>query len=198
MLKKIILQVFLLVFVLASCIIFFKTYFKEVNSNKKIEINKKILTKKEEVSNKTKSNLIYDVVYKSNNESGNNYVILSKISELPKKDSDLVLMKGVEATINIKNSSPITIFSDKAVFNKATYDTDFSDNVLIIYDDHYITSNNLDLFFQKNLAIISNEIIYKNLNTTLQADMIEINMLSKKSKIFMKDKKRKIKISTSD
>ena len=114
--------------------------------------------------NKSKVNLIYDVVYKSNNESGNNYVILSKLSELPEKDSDLVLMKGVEATINIENSSPITIFSDRAIFNKATYDTDFSENVLIIYDDHYITSNNLDLFFQKNLAVISNEIIYKNLN----------------------------------
>ena len=98
----------------------------------------------------------------------------------------------------LKNSSPIKIVSDTAIFNKATYDTKFLDNVLIIFDDHVVTSNNLDLFFQKNLAIISNEIIYKNLNTTLQADMIEINMLSKKSKIFMKDKKRKIKISTSD
>ena len=198
MLKKIILQVFLLIFIFTICVIFFKTYFKKEDGIEKIQTKENEANKIKDGSNKSKGNLIYDVVYKSNNESGNNYVILSKISELPKKDSDLVLMKGVEATINIKNSSPITIFSDKAVFNKATYDTDFSDNVLIVYDDHYITSNNLDLFFQKNLAIISNEIIYKNLNTTLQADMIEINMLSKKSKIFMKDKKRKIKISTSD
>jgi len=198
MLKKIILQVFLLIFIFTICVIFFKTYFKKEDRIEKIQTKENEANKIKDESNESKGNLIYDVVYKSNNESGNNYVILSKISELPKKDSDLVLMKGVEATINIKNSSPIIIFSDKAVFNKATYDTDFSDNVLIIYDDHYITSNNLDLFFQKNLAIISNEIIYKNLNTTLQADMIEIDMLSKKSKIFMKDKKRKIKISTSD
>jgi lipopolysaccharide export system protein LptA len=198
MLKKIILQVFLLIFIFTICVIFFKTYFKKEDRIEKIQTKENEANKIKDESNESKGNLIYDVVYKSNNESGNNYVILSKISELPKKDSDLVLMKGVEATINIKNNSPIKIFSDKAVFNKATYDTDFSDNVLIIYDDHYITSNNLDLFFQKNLAIISNEIIYKNLNTTLQADMIEINMLSKKSKIFMKDKKRKIKISTSD
>ena len=198
MLKKIILQVFLLIFIFTICVIFFKTYFKKEDGIEKIQTKENEANKIKDESNKSKGNLIYDVVYKSNNESGNNYVILSKISELPKKDSDLVLMKGVKATINIKNSSPITIFSDIAVFNKVTYDTDFSDNVLIVYDDHYITSNNLDLFFQKNLAIISNEIIYKNLNTTLQADIIEINMLSKKSKIFMKDKKRKIKISTSD
>ena len=198
MLKKIILQVFLLIFIFTICVIFFKTYFKKENKIEKIVPKENKPNEIKDESNKSKVNLIYDVVYKSNNESGNNYVILSKISELPKKDSDLVLMKGVEATINIENSSPVTIFSDRAIFNKVTYDTDFSENVLIIYDDHYITSNNLDLFFQKNLAIISNEIIYKNLNTTLQADMIEIDMLSKKSKIFMKDDKKKIKISTSN
>ena len=136
----------------------YNLYFKEVNSNKKIEINKKILTKKEEVSNKTKSNLIYDVVYKSNNENGNNYVIRSEVSELPDitsaKESIIISMKGVEATIDVKNSSPIKIVSDTAIFNKTTYDTKFLDNVLIIFDDHVVTSNNLDLFFQKNLATV--------------------------------------------
>ena len=105
-------------------------------------------------------------------------------------------MKGVEATINAKNSSPIKILSDSAILNKITYDTVFSENVLITYDDHLITSDKLDLFFQKNLAIISNDIIYKNLNTTLQADMIEIDLLSKKLRIFMNDSTKKIKILT--
>ena len=116
------------------------------------------------------------------------------MSELPEKNSNIVLMQGVEATINNKNSSQIKILSDNATFNKITYDTIFSENVLIIYDDHLITSLNLDLFFQKNLAIISNDIIYKNLNTTLQADIIEINLLTKTSKIFMNDRTKKIKI----
>ena len=202
MLKKIILQVFLLVFVLTSCFIFFKTYFQEKKSNQKIEIKKKILTKEEDEQDKMKANLIYDVVYKSNNENGNNYVILSKVSELPDITSTeaakIVSMKGVEATIDIKNSSPIKIVSDSAIFNKTTYDTKFLGNVSIIFDDHVVTSNNLDLFFQKNLAIISNDIIYKNLNTVLQADMIEFDMLTKESKIFMNNSKKKIKISTSN
>lgn len=198
MLKKIVLQVFLLIFIFVTCVIFFKTYFKKENKIEKVESKENTVNKIKDESNKSKVNLIYDVVYESNNNSGNNFVILSKTSELPKKNSNLILMKGVEATISIKNSSPIRILSDKAIFNKATYDTDFSENVLITYDDHHITSDNLDLFFQKNLAIISNEIIYKNLNTVLQADMIEINMLSKKSKIFMKDNKKKIKILTSN
>ena len=205
MFKKTILQVFLLIFILITCVIFFKTYFKEESDFEKIELRK---NKSNEISNKsnkiidesneTKSNLIYEVVYKSNNDNGNNYIILSKVSELPEKNSNIVLMKGVEATINVKNSSPIKIFSDSAIFNKATNDTEFSENVLITYDDHLINSNNLDLFFQKNLAIISSDVIYKNLNTQLQADIIEMDMLSKKTKIFMKNNTKKIKILTSN
>ena len=199
MLKKTILQVFLLIFILIICFIFFKTYFKKENDieNDKENDIEQIEIKKNN-SNKTKLNLIYNIEYKSNNNNANNYTILSEVSELPEKNSDIILMKGVEATINVKNSSPIKIISDSAIFNKITYDTIFSDNILITYDDHLITSHKLDLFFQKNLAIISNDIIYKNLNTVLQADMIEIDMLTKESKIFMNNSKKKIKISTSN
>jgi lipopolysaccharide export system protein LptA len=197
MLKKTILQVFLLIFILIICFIFFKTYFKKENDieNDKENDIEQIELKKNN-SNKTKLNLIYNIEYKSNNNNANNYTILSEVSELPEKNSDIILMKGVEATINVKNSSPIKIISDSAIFNKITYDTIFSDNILITYDDHLITSQKLDLFFQKNLAIISNDIVYKNLNTALQADMIEINLLSKGLKIFMNDSTKKIKILT--
>ena len=199
MLKKTILQVFLLIFILIICFIFFKTYFKKENDieNDKENDIEQIEIKKNN-SNKTKLNLIYNIEYKSNNNNANNYTILSEVSELPEKNSDIILMKGVEATINVKNSSPIKIISDSAIFNKITYDTIFSDNILITYDDHLITSHKLDLFFQKNLAIISNDIVYKNLNTALQADMIEINLLSKGLKIFMNDSTKKIKILTLD
>ena len=197
MLKKTILQVFLLIFILIICFIFFKTYFKKENDieNDKENDIEQIELKKNN-SNKTKLNLIYNIEYKSNNNNANNYTILSEVSELPEKNSDIILMKGVEATINVKNSSPIKIISDSAIFNKITYDTIFSDNILITYDDHLITSQKLDLFFQKNLAIISNDIVYKNLNTALQADMIEINLLTKGLKIFMNDSTKKIKILT--
>lgn len=191
MLKKIILQLFLLVFVLVICFVFFNTYFKKENS---VEKNIEQIQLKKDEPDRIKANLIYNIEYKSNNNDGNQFVILSKVSELPEKNSNIVLMQGVEATINNKNSSQIKILSDNATFNKITYDTIFSENVLIIYDDHLITSLNLDLFFLKNLAIISNDIIYKNLNTTLQADIIEINLLTKTSKIFMNDRTKNIKI----
>ena len=57
-----------------------------------------------------------------------------------------------------------------------------------------ITSDNLNLYFEKNLADILNNVVYKNLNTTLEADKIEIDLLTKNSNIYMNNKFEKIKI----
>ena len=103
-------------------------------------------------------------------------------------------MTNVVATINMKNSKPITISSDTAIFNNVNYDTNFSKNVFVTYEEHIITSDNLDLIFEKNLATISKNIIYKNLNTVLEADKVEIDLITKNSKIFMNDKSKKVKI----
>ena len=43
---------------------------------------------------------------------------------------------------------------------------------------------------------MSNNIIYKNLDTNIIADKLEIDFLNKKTKIFMEDSNQKIKILT--
>ena len=55
-----------------------------------------------------------------------------------------------------------------------------------------LQSEGLD--FEKNLAFISNQVKYKNLNTSLQADKVEIDLISKNLKIFMNDNSKTIKI----
>ena len=62
------------------------------------------------------------------------------------------------------------------------------------YDEHSTNSDNLDLIFEKNLATLSNNIIYKNLNTELQADKMEIDLITKNSKIFMNNNSDTVKI----
>ena len=103
-------------------------------------------------------------------------------------------MKNVLATINLKDTNQINISSDIATFNNINYDTNFYNNVLVTYGGHTITSNNLDLFFEKNLATITQNIIYKNLNTTLEADKVEIDLITKNSKIFMDNQSKKVKV----
>ncbi len=62
------------------------------------------------------------------------------------------------------------------------------------YNMHIINSDNLDLMFEKNLVVLSNNIIYKNLNTKLEADKVEVNLITKKSKIFMNNISDTVKI----
>ena len=103
-------------------------------------------------------------------------------------------MTNVTAIINMKDKSQIKISSNKATYNSSNYNSEFRDNILMIYGNNKITSEKLDLMFEKNIAIIFDNVIYKNLNTQLEADKIEINLMTKSSKIFMNKKSEKVKI----
>ena len=123
-------------------------------------------------------------------------VVQSKLAEFDPNQPNLILMQEVTGVIQFTNSSPILISSDKAIYNKLNHDTKFFENVLATYDDHKISSQNLELFFDRNLASISKKIIYKNLNTELRADRIEIDLVTKNSKILMNKKTKKVKVIT--
>ena len=105
-------------------------------------------------------------------------------------------MRDVVATINLKNSKPIQIFSDIALYNSMNFNTQFQENVLMKNEEHIITSDNLDLMFEDNIATILNNVVYTNLNTKMRADKIEIDLITKDSKIFMNNKSKKIKIES--
>ena len=188
--KKTILQLSLILIVTIISIVVFKFYFSDKGQN---NVTKKVKIDNKNFSNKT-SNFVHDIEYISEDKEGNKYIIQSELGELKESEPGFILMRKVVAIVEMKNSTPINIFSDTAKYNNINYSTNFYGNVLITYDEHNITSDNLDLFFDKNLATISNNIIYKNLNTNLQADKVEIDLISKNSKIFMNDRSKKIKI----
>jgi lipopolysaccharide export system protein LptA len=149
---------------------------------------------KNKITDEKKSNIIYNIEYVSEFKNGNFYVISSELGELIYAQPELINMKKVIATINLNNSSPITISADNAVYNNINHDTKFYENVLMTYNEHTTNSDNLDLMFEKNLATLSNNIIYNNLNTKLEADKMEINLITKNSKIFMNNASDTIKI----
>ena len=188
--RKILLQFFLFSIVLMIGIFFYKIYFVNNYEDSSLQNKTTQKVKKDTVS----SNIIQNIEYKAEDRSGNNYIIKSKYGELKNDQTNLILLSEVSAVINIKNSSPINIISDNAIYNNTDYDTKFYGNVIVTFIDHNIASDNLDLYFKKDLAYISNNVVYKNLNTTLQADKIEIDLLTKNSNIYMDNKFRKIKI----
>ena len=187
--KKIIIQVFLFLLIIIISVIFFKFYFKPTNLTK--EYDSKINN-----SDSNQNNLMSNIKYFAADKIGNEYIVQSKLAEFDPNQPNLILMEDVTGVIQFTNSSPILISSDKAIYNKLNHDTKFFENVLATYDDHKISSQNLELFFDKNLASISKKIIYKNLNTELRADRIEIDLVTKNSKILMDKKTKKVKVIT--
>ena len=194
--KKILIQLFLILLFLVSASIFLKTYFFNTKNNEVVSIknNQEKNANQNEDEDENKSNIIYDIEYISKDNKGNSYTIKSDSGEIDNNKTELISMKNVTATINLINSSPITISANNAIYNNITHQTNFYDNVNVRYITANIKSQNMDLFFEKNLATISNNVIYKNLNTQLQADKVEIDLITKNSKIFMNNQSKKVKV----
>ena len=193
--KNTLIQLTLLLLVFAIIIIFYKSYFGNLSEAKIGNVIKKDLSK--EIVKKG-INQIGKVSYTSQDLEGNSYSVKSDFGEFDQNKPDIVLLTNVVATILTKNSEPITIYSKKSLYNNLNYNTNFYDDVQITYKDHKIFSNNFDLIFNEKTGTIYNKVIYKNLNTMLYADKIDIDLISKDSKIFMFDKSKKVKIKNLD
>jgi lipopolysaccharide export system protein LptA len=102
----------------------------------------------------------------------------------------------VTALIKLNNSNNITITSNFGKYNIDNFDTIFSENVIIEYLDEKITGGYLDFSIKRNSMIISKDIVYTNLENVLKADVMEMNIETKDSKIFMYEDDKKVNIKS--
>ena len=193
--KKTLIQLSLLLLIFFFIIIFYQSYFGDLSEVKIENVIKKDLNK--DIAKKG-MNKIEKVSYTSQDLEGNSYNVKSDFGEFDQNKPDLILLTNVEAVILTKNSKPIKIYSKKSLYNNLNYNTNFYDEVQIIYENHKIFSNNFDLIFNEKIGTAYNNVVYKNLNTTLYADKIDIDLISKDSKIYMFDKSKKVKIKNLD
>ena len=189
--KKLFLQFFLFIIIVGMAVIFYQVYFIDKKSSLPI-----INTYDKKISqNMGDSNIIHNVEYIAEDKKGSKYLINSKYGELNNSGSNIITLQGVSAVITFTDSSPINIISDSALYDSENYNTEFYGNVIVTYIEHNITSDKLNLNFEKNLANVLDNVIYKNLNTTLVADKIEIDLLTKNSNVYMNNKFQKIKVT---
>ena len=190
--KKSLLQLFLIIIILLTSFFFFKTYIVKKDTHVVLD------NTFNEIDSEEKSNLVYNIQYITRDEDGNSYTLESDTGELNDDQKELIVMRGVKAIIESENSEQIIIYSNNAKYNKLSKNTNFYTNVIINFGSNHVTSDKLDFIFEKNLVTISKNIIYKNLDTKLEADKIEIDLLTKNTKIFMDDKSKKIKLIKSN
>ena len=186
--SKSFIQLFFLIILLIIVGIF---YYKFIDNFS--PINEKEQVNKTKIEDNNKSNIIKDIAYESLDQNGNKYVIKSSIGEINEKKLDEIKMKNVIAEIRLKNGDLIAIQSDWALYNNLTYNTNFYDNVDMKYLLHHITTNKLDIFFDKNYLQAYENLVYKNENFIMTADKAEIDLITKDTKIYM-DKEKKVKI----
>ena len=116
--------------------------------------------------------------------------------EIDYKQSEIIYLTNVIALSKLTNSNDIEITSKYGKYNSDNLDTIFSKNVVINYLENKITSEYLDSSMQRNSMIISKNVIYTNLENVLKADVIEMNLDTKDTKIFMHKNNEKVNISS--
>ncbi len=140
------------------------------------------------------SNIINDVNYTSKDANGNEYIVTALKGEIDYSNPDIIFLTTVKALIKLNNSEIITIISDYGKYNSSNFDTIFSKNVIINYLDNKINGEYLDFSLERNSMIVSKNVIYTNLENILKADVVEINIDTKDTKIFMFENDKKVNI----
>ena len=192
MYKKILIQFLLLITIFIIVVSIFFLYFNK-KENLKVS-NLPIVEEKKSVIDDETGTLIKDIRYSFSDPSGNYYELFSEVGKVDINNADKIFMTNVVATIYLVDSSPVKITSKYANYNKINHETSFFENVKVTHLIHKATSENLDISFNDNLASMYNNIIYNKPGTKLKADRLEIDLITKNSKIFMDNKTEKIKI----
>tara|TARA_B100001057_G_scaffold366016_1_gene369294 strand:- start:8359 stop:8967 length:609 start_codon:yes stop_codon:yes gene_type:complete len=200
MLKKNILQLFLIILLIAISIFFYQKYMISNDISKKLlekdidstKTNKVLISKE----NREATNVIENLRYISNDLFGNTYIINAQSAQVEDDKVNEVRLYNVVAQIIQKNNEIIFINSNFADYNKINNNTIFKEDVNVKYGDQSIDANIINLNFSKNLIKIEENVYYKNNNANVNADKIEINIETRKLKISMKKLEDKVEIST--
>lgn len=183
-------KIFIICFIiLIPCITFFLS-----NLNKNSNETKKTTQSEQDLENH-RTNIIDAISYSSKDLKGNEYKIFAETGEIDLSNTDIIYLTNVKAYIILKNDPEIVnITSDYGKYNASNLNTIFSKNVRINYIDNLITGEYMEYAMKKNLLIISKNVVYKNLDNTMIADVIELNTITKNTKIFMHNSDYKVKI----
>ena len=190
--KKIYIQILITGVILLIIFFVYLVYFKNID-NKLVENEVKSSAKNLLESS---DDLIKEMSYYSEDNKGNKYEIKSEYGFINPEKTNLILMDNVKAVIYLANGEKIYIGSDKAEYNNNNNDTAFNGSVKMNYNEHKITSENLNLSFQNKVVTLNNNVNYISNISNLEADKISIDFLNKNTKIQMNDEYRNVLVKS--
>ena len=194
LLMKRIIQLILFFIIILTSLIFYQTYLKEI---KKTSI---IIDKTQnKIVEENQNNLIQNLKYEVRLDQNNQYIITSDLSEITyENDIEIVKMQKVTAIFLDGKNIPLTITSDKAIYNNSNYNTNFSDNIQIEYLNNVILSDKMDLDFKNNVINIFGNVQYDGIQGSVKTDNIKINLITKKIDIYMNKYNKNVEVITKE
>ena len=191
---KRIIQLILFSIIILASLIFYQTYLKEIEKTSKI-----IDKNQNKIIEDNKNNLIQNLKYEVRLDQNNQYIITSDLSEITyENDIEIVKMQKVTAIFIDGKNIPLTITSDKAIYNYSNYNTNFSDNIQIEYLNNVILSDNMDLDFNNNVINIFGNVQYDGIQGSVKTDNIKINLITKKIDIYMNKYNKNVEVITKE
>ena len=184
--RKIFIQIALLGIIFILLLTAYIVYFKKIQLTE--QENQKL------ISNENIENRIIDLEYNAVDKQGNSYLIKSDFGTISTEDENELYLDNVKAIITISQNQKILIFSQKAKYNKINLNTLFYESVKMLYDEHKVTSDKIYLDYSNKYIKIQDNVIYQGENNKLAADILEIDLVTKVSKIYMIDDNQKVKI----
>ena len=137
-----------------------------------------------------KSNTFENVEYKGIYNLDKEFTVKSEKAYILDENPEIVHMQTMVVVLQMNDGRIITITSDTGRYNKVTYDSYFVDNVKATDGSTIISSDNLDLIATKDFATAYNDVILKDKKSSLQADKVDYDFVTKKYAISMFDKEK--------
>ena len=164
--------------ILATLIMLLYFFIKSENINIRKFADKEISSEKnngEEII--VQNNLIKKLSYFSKDINNNSYSISAEYGVFI-NNSNKIEMTEPYAKIISNSNKIITITSNTAIYDQQNYDTKFTGNVIIKFENKEISASFMDIDFTSNYLNIYDNVIYTDPIRSLHTENINLNLLT--------------------
>ena len=184
-------QIFIFLLIIISSYLFIKTTFLSKKQEIiDLDLEEKAIKVEKIESKDSGGDIVENINYKSIDAKGNEYNLTASRGEISKDNENIIILKNVSGELQLKDRPNVYIKSDFAKYDSLNFDTYFYQNVSGFFENKKIYSDNFDLLFKDNKAMIYNNIKFLDINIEGNADKIKLDLLTGDIIITMLEKQK--------
>jgi hypothetical protein len=148
------------------------------------------------------SNVFENISYIGTDSSGKQYNVRAKLATIDKNNQDLISLKEVDSDFLLKEGGILKITSKIGLFNKATNDILYEQNVKIAQKDGVVTANKAEYIVKANNILVTGNVVgdyneidpktKKRRTSQVRADRIIIDTFKKTAEVIMDEKGKQV------